>query len=80
MSNMGCVTCVPRWRKWSSKWERRRHGRAKLPLAFPVIMLGINQTFMAVLSALAIAELVGACDLGQQVYVALGNADAGHGW
>jgi hypothetical protein len=20
------------------------------------------------------------CDLGQQVYVALGNADAGHGW
>jgi len=53
--------------------------QAKLPLAQPVIMLGINQTIMAALSMLAIAALVGTRDLGQQVYVALGKADAGMG-
>lgn len=53
--------------------------QAKLPLALPVIMLGLNQTIMATLSMLAIAALVGTRDLGQQVYVALGKADAGMG-
>jgi glycine betaine/proline transport system permease protein len=53
--------------------------QAKLPLALPVIVLGINQTIMAALSMLAIAALVGTRDLGQQVYVALGKADAGLG-
>jgi len=53
--------------------------RAKLPLALPVVMLGVNQTVMATLSMLAIAALVGTRDLGQQVYVALGKADAGMG-
>lgn len=52
---------------------------AKLPLALPVVMLGVNQTIMAALSMLAIAALVGTRDLGQQVYVALGKADAGMG-
>ncbi len=52
---------------------------AKLPLALPVVMLGLNQTIMAALSMLAIAALVGTRDLGQQVYVALGKADAGMG-
>jgi glycine betaine/proline transport system permease protein len=52
---------------------------AKLPLALPVLMLGVNQTIMAALSMLAIAALVGTRDLGQQVYVALGKADAGMG-
>jgi glycine betaine/proline transport system permease protein len=42
-------------------------------------MLGLNQTIMATLSMLAIAALVGTRDLGQQVYVALGKADAGMG-
>lgn len=51
----------------------------KLPLALPVVMLGLNQTIMAALSMLAIAALVGTRDLGQQVYVALGKADAGMG-
>jgi glycine betaine/proline transport system permease protein len=53
--------------------------QAKLPLALPVIMLGLNQTIMAALSMLAIAALVGTRDLGQQVYVALGKADASMG-
>ena len=53
--------------------------QVKLPLALPVVMLGINQTIMAALSMLAIAALVGTRDLGQQVYVALGKADAGLG-
>ena len=53
--------------------------QAKLPLALPVVMLGLNQTIMAALSMLAIAALVGTRDLGQQVYVALGKADAGMG-
>jgi glycine betaine/proline transport system permease protein len=53
--------------------------QAKLPLALPVVMLGVNQTIMAALSMLAIAAMVGTRDLGQQVYVALGKADAGMG-
>lgn len=52
---------------------------AKLPLALPVIMLGVNQTIMAALSMLAIAAMVGTRDLGQQVYLALGKADPGLG-
>jgi len=53
--------------------------QAKLPLALPVVMLGVNQTIMAALAMLAIAAMVGTRDLGQQVYVALGKADAGLG-
>lgn len=51
----------------------------KMPLAWPVVMLGLNQTIMAALSMLVIAAMVGTRDLGQQVYVALGKADAGMG-
>ncbi|HET6221593.1 MAG TPA: ABC transporter permease subunit [Dongiaceae bacterium] len=53
--------------------------QVKLPLALPVVMLGLNQTIMAGLSMLAIAAMVGTKDLGQQVYIALGKADAGLG-
>ncbi len=53
--------------------------QVKLPLAMPVVMLGINQTIMAALSMLTIAALVGTSDLGQRVYIALGKADAGLG-
>ncbi len=53
--------------------------QVKLPLARPVIRLGINQTIMAALSMLVIAALVGTRDLGQQVYIALGKADPGLG-
>jgi glycine betaine/proline transport system permease protein len=57
----------------------QRLWQVKLPLALPVVMLGLNQTIMAALSMLAIAAMVGTRDLGQQVYVALGKADAGMG-
>jgi glycine betaine/proline transport system permease protein len=53
--------------------------QVKVPLAMPVVLLGLNQTIMAALSMLTIAALVGTRDLGQQVYVALSKADAGMG-
>jgi glycine betaine/proline transport system permease protein len=53
--------------------------QVKLPLAMPVVMLGLNQTIMAALSMLVIAAMVGTRDLGQQVYIALGKANAGLG-
>ena len=51
----------------------------KLPLALPVIMLGLNQTIMYGLAMLVIAALVGTQGLGQQVFLALGKADMGMG-
>jgi glycine betaine/proline transport system permease protein len=51
----------------------------KLPLALPVIMLGLNQTIMYGLAMLVIAALVGTQGLGQAVYLALGKANAGMG-
>ncbi|MEA2780749.1 MAG: glycine betaine/proline transport system permease protein [Rhodospirillaceae bacterium] len=53
--------------------------QVKLPLALPVVVLGLNQTIMAALSMLAIAAMVGTRELGQQVYIALGKADPGLG-
>ena len=53
--------------------------KIKLPLAWPEIMLGINQTIMLALSMLVITALVGTRDLGQEVYIALTKADTGRG-
>ena len=53
--------------------------QVQLPMALPEIMLGLNQTIMYGLAMLVIAALVGTRDLGQQVYIALGKADAGQG-
>lgn len=53
--------------------------KVRLPLAFPEIMLGINQTVMMALSMLVITALVGTRDLGQEVYIALAKADPGRG-
>jgi glycine betaine/proline transport system permease protein len=61
--------CTPRQMLWL----------VKMPAALPIIMLGVNQTIMAALSMLVIAAMVGTRDLGQQVYIALGKADAGLG-
>jgi glycine betaine/proline transport system permease protein len=53
--------------------------KVRLPLAAPVILLGINQTVMLALSMLVITALVGTRDLGQEVYIALTKADTGRG-
>ena len=53
--------------------------RVKLRLAFPEILLGVNQTVMFALSMLVITALVGTRDLGQEVYIALTKADPGRG-
>ncbi|MEK1932986.1 MAG: ABC transporter permease subunit [Pararhizobium sp.] len=51
----------------------------ELPAAMPGIVMGVNQTIMAALAMLPIAALVGTTELGQQVYMALGRANAGSG-
>jgi len=53
--------------------------KIRLPLAWPEIMLGLNQTIMLALSMLVITALVGTRDLGQEVYIALTKADTGRG-
>lgn len=58
---------------WQLLWSVR------LPLAMPQILLGLNQTIMYALAMLVVAALVGTTDLGQEIYIALGKADAGRG-
>lgn len=53
--------------------------KVQLPLALPDIMLGINQTIMMALSMLVITALIGTTGLGQETYIALTKANAGHG-
>ncbi len=53
--------------------------QVKLPLALPSIMLGLNQTIMFAISMLVITALVGTDDLGQQIYIGLGDGDFGVG-
>ena len=59
--------------------RRQTLWKVQLPLAWPEIMLGINQTIMLALSMLVITALVGTRDLGQEVYIALTKADTGRG-
>ena len=64
-----CFGCTRRQLLW----------RVKLPLAMPVMMLGLNQTIMFGIAMLVIAALVGTNGLGQQVYIGLGDGDFGVG-
>jgi len=59
--------------------RRQKLAKVQLPLAFPDIMLGINQTVMMALSMLVITALIGTSDLGQETYIALTKADPGRG-
>ncbi len=61
-----------------TKWQLLRE--VKLPLALPVILLGLNQTIMYSVSMLVITALVGTSDLGQRVYIGLGDGDFGIGF
>lgn len=58
---------------------RQRLWKVELPLAFPEIMLGLNQTIMMALAMTAITALIGSRDLGQEILKALPDADTGRG-
>jgi glycine betaine/proline transport system permease protein len=59
----------------STPFQRLR--KVEIPLAFPSIMLGINQTIMMVLAMVIIAGLVGATGLGLEVYQGFANDSLG---
>jgi glycine betaine/proline transport system permease protein len=61
----------------ATAWQRLR--KVELPIAFPEILLGINQTIMMALAMVAITALIGSRDLGQEIYKALPGADTGRG-
>ena len=51
----------------------------KIPLALPVMMLGLNQTIMYGIAMLVIAALVGTNGLEQIVYIGLSDGNFGVG-
>ncbi|MDM7931497.1 ABC transporter permease subunit [Tabrizicola sp.] len=53
--------------------------QVKIPLALPVMMLGLNQTILHGIAMLVIAALVGAAGLEQTVYIALTDGNVGQG-
>ena len=57
----------------------QRLRKVELPIAFPEILLGINQVIMMALAMVAITALIGSRDLGQEIYKALPGADTGRG-
>jgi glycine betaine/proline transport system permease protein len=57
----------------------QRLRQVELPLALPEIMLGLNQTIMMALAMVVVAALVGARGLGEQVMIALNQANPGTG-
>jgi glycine betaine/proline transport system permease protein len=57
----------------------QRLWQVELPLALPEIMLGLNQTIMMALAMVVVAALVGARGLGEQVMIALNQANPGTG-
>ena len=61
----------------ATAWQRL--WKVELPIAFPEILLGINQTIMMALAMVAITALIGSRDLGQEIYKALPGADTGRG-
>ncbi len=56
---------------WQVLWK------VEIPLAFPSIMLGVNQTIMMVLAMVIIAGLVGATGLGLEVFQGFANDNLG---
>lgn len=53
--------------------------KVRMPIAFPEIMLGVNQTIMFSLFMVIIAAFIGTRDLGQEIFRALTFNDAGKG-
>ena len=52
----------------------------QLPLAFPSIMVGVNQTTMMALSMVVIASMIGARGLGLEVLLAINRIEIGKGF
>jgi glycine betaine/proline transport system permease protein len=63
----------------SGATERQILQDVRVPYALPTILLGLNQTILYAFAMLVIAALVGTSDLGQSIYLALGQADVGLG-
>lgn len=61
----------------ANEWQVMREVR--IPYSAPTILLGLNQTILYAFSMLVIAALIGTTDLGQQIYLALGQGDVGLG-
>ena len=59
--------------------KRQLLWQVKIPLAMPVIMLGLNQTIMFGIAMLVITALVGTNGLEQTVYIGLSDGDFGIG-
>jgi glycine betaine/proline transport system permease protein len=59
--------------------RRQMLWQVELPVALPEIVLGVNQTVMMALAMVVVASLVGAPGLGQDVLIALSQADSGRG-
>ena len=59
--------------------NRQMLWQVKIPLALPVMMLGLNQTIMFGIAMLVIAALVGTNGLEQIVYIGLSDGDFGVG-
>ena len=53
--------------------------KVRMPLAFPEILLGINQTLMFALFMVMIAGFIGTVDLSQEIFRALSFNDGGKG-
>jgi glycine betaine/proline transport system ATP-binding protein len=51
--------------------------KVQLPLAFPTIMAGVNQTIMMALAMVVIASMIGAGGLGREVLEGLARLDVG---
>lgn len=59
--------------------NRQMLWQVKIPLALPVMMLGLNQTIMYGIAMLVIAALVGTNGLEQTVYIGLSDGNFGVG-
>ena len=59
--------------------EKQLLWKVKMPLAFPEIILGANQTLMFSLFMVMIAGFIGTVDLSQEIFRALSFSDGGKG-
>lgn len=62
----------------ATRWQLLRE--ARIPLAMPSIMAGINQTTMMALAMVVIASMIGAGGLGYEVLLAINRVDVGRGF